>query len=69
VAGHPYRPRDENLTLRIDAGVLLWARMRALMDGTSVNRLIREHLREYARIPPGWLEGQPPPWDPPPEDR
>ena len=43
---------DQNLTLRIDAQVLLWARMRALRDGTSINRRIRHYLEEYAAIPP-----------------
>ena len=42
----------KNLTLRIDAQVLLWARMRALRDGTSINRRIRRYLEEYAAIPP-----------------
>ncbi len=47
------RMPDKNLTLRIDEQVLLWARMRALRDGTSINRRIRQYLDEYAAIPPG----------------
>ena len=42
---------DRNLTLRIDAQVLLWTRMRALRDGTSINRRIRRYLEEHAAIP------------------
>jgi predicted HicB family RNase H-like nuclease len=36
------RVPDENLTLRVDPDVVLWARMRALRSGTSVNRIIRQ---------------------------
>jgi hypothetical protein len=44
--------KEKNLTLKIDAQVLLWARMRALRDGTSINRRIQRYLEEYAAIPP-----------------
>jgi hypothetical protein len=44
--------REKNLTLKVDAQVLLWARMRALRDGTSINRRLRRYLEEYAAIPP-----------------
>jgi hypothetical protein len=50
----------KNLTLRIEAQVLLWARMRALRDGTSVNRRIRQYLDEYAAIPPEQRRVSPP---------
>ena len=56
------RVPDENLTLRVDPDVVLWARMRALRSGTSVNRIIRQFLDEYAAVPRGWWEGDPPPW-------
>jgi hypothetical protein len=37
-----------NLTVKIDDDVLRRARMRALEEGTSVNRVVAESLREYA---------------------
>jgi len=36
-----------NLTLTIDDGVLRAARIRALEQGTSVNAVVREYLRDY----------------------
>lgn len=60
----PKAPREANVTLRVDADVLTWARTRALLGGTSVNRLIRDFLAEYAAIPLAWREGRPPPWTP-----
>ncbi len=60
----PKDPREANVTLRVDADVLTWARSRALFAGTSVNTLIRDFLSEYAAVPPAWHEGQPPPWTP-----
>jgi hypothetical protein len=45
-------PRYRNLTIRIDEQVLLWARMRSLFLGRSVNRLIVDYLEELADIPP-----------------
>lgn len=63
----PRVPRDTNLTLRVDADVLLWARARAWFGGTSVNALIRGFLGEYAAVPDRWWAGLPPPWTP--EDR
>ena len=56
------RQPDENLTIRVDPDVLLWARMRALMRGTSVNQLIRRCLETYAQVPEAWWQGLPPPW-------
>ena len=53
---------DRNLTLRVDAQVLLWARMRALRDGTSINRRIRAYLEEYAAIPPDQRWPRTPSW-------
>ena len=53
---------DSTLTIRIDAHVLMWARMRALRDRTSVNARLRRYLEEYAAVPPGFWEGLPPPW-------
>ena len=63
----PAIPRRANLTLRLDADTILWARARAMFGGTSVNKLIREFLDEYAAIPHRWRDGLPPPWTP--EDR
>ena len=37
-----------NLTLSIDAGLLKAARIRALEQGTSVNSVVRDFLRDYA---------------------
>lgn len=54
--------RDANLTLRVDADELLWARARAWFGGTSVNQLIRGFLTEYAAVPDRWWAGLPPPW-------
>ncbi len=43
-----------NLTLKIDQQVLLYARWRALREGTSVNAVVESFLSEYAgRIPEG----------------
>lgn len=36
-----------NLTITVDERVLKEARLRALREGTSVNRLLRERLQEY----------------------
>jgi len=36
-----------NLTITIDAELLRRARLRALREGTSVNRLLRERLESY----------------------
>ena len=60
----PRTPHDVNLTLRVDADVLLWARARAFFGGTSVNALIRGFLAEYAAVPDRWRDGLPPPWTP-----
>ena len=54
---------EGNLTLRVDQGVLLWARVRALQNGSNVNREIRRFLEEYAAVPRWWLEGRPEPRD------
>lgn len=37
-----------SVTIRVDSDVLLHARMRALLQGTSVSRLVRSMLDEYA---------------------
>jgi hypothetical protein len=60
----PKAPHEANVTLRVDADVLTWARTRALFGGTSVNKLIRDFLEEYAAIPAAWRDGLPPPWTP-----
>lgn len=60
----PRPPRDANVTLRVDADVLLWARARAWFGGTSVNALIQGFLAEYAAVPDRWRDGLPPPWTP-----
>lgn len=36
-----------NLTITVDEDVLKQARLRALREGTSVNRLLRERLQDY----------------------
>lgn len=54
---------DENLTIRVDPDVLLWARMRALLRRTSVNQVIRRCLENYAQVPEAWWQGLPPPWN------
>jgi len=36
-----------NLTITVDAELLKRARLRALREGTSVNRLLRERLESY----------------------
>ena len=38
-----------NLTITIDEEILKQARLRALREGTSVNRLLRERLEGYVR--------------------
>ena len=60
-------PDDTNITLRVNRNVLLWARVRAGFAGTSVNRLIRQFLTEYAAVHPNfrnrgrgtWAQGRP----------
>ena len=54
----PKQPSETNITLRVDADVLLWARVRAVA-GTSVNGLVRDLLREYAAVPERFLQGRP----------
>ena len=58
----PRAQRDANLTLRVDADELLWARARAWFGGTSVNELVRGFLSEYAAVPDRWWAGLGPPW-------
>jgi hypothetical protein len=53
----PQRPSETNITLRVDADVLLWARVRAGFAGTSVNALVRQFLSEYAAVPDAFREG------------
>ncbi len=48
--------RLSNLTLKVDQQVLLWARMRALKEGTSLNRRVNAFLQEYAAVPDRWWE-------------
>ena len=40
--------RATNVTIKIDQLVLLQARYRALCDCTSVNKLVRQFIEEYA---------------------
>jgi hypothetical protein len=40
--------RATNVTIKIDQLVLLQARYRALCERTSVNRLVRQFIEEYA---------------------
>lgn len=39
-----------NLTINVDAEVLKRARMRALQENTSVNAVLGEYLKGYARL-------------------
>jgi hypothetical protein len=55
------RKPDENVTLRLDPDVVLWARTRALQEGTSMNRVVARFLADYARVPMWWLHHEPPP--------
>lgn len=57
------RVPDSSFTIRVDPDVVLWARMRALRSGTSVNQMVRQFLEEYAAVPSGFWEGLSPPWD------
>jgi hypothetical protein len=41
-----------NLTLTLDRDVLRRARVRAVLEGTSVNAIVREHLERYAGADP-----------------
>ena len=58
------RRRLVNVTLQVDEDDLTWARTRALFAGTSVNRLIRTFIEEYASVPQSFRDGEPPPWGP-----
>ena len=58
------RRRLVNITVQVDETDLTWARTRALFAGTSVNRLIRTFIEEYAAVPQSFRDGQPPPWGP-----
>jgi hypothetical protein len=58
------RRRLVNVTVQVDEADLTWARTRALFAGTSVNRLIRTFLEEYAAVPQSFRDGLPPPWGP-----
>jgi len=40
--------RLTSVTIRVDTDVLLHARMRALLEGTNVSRLVRSTLEAYA---------------------
>ncbi|MGZ8511822.1 MAG: hypothetical protein ACXWWL_00065 [Candidatus Limnocylindria bacterium] len=37
-----------NLTIKVDSGILLLARHRALLERTSVNRMLADALEDYA---------------------
>lgn len=39
-----------NLTITVDAETLKRARMRALEEDTSVNAVLREHLKDYSGV-------------------
>jgi hypothetical protein len=56
----PRRPTNVNVTFRLHPDVVFWARLRALYAGTSVNRLIRDFLTEYAAVPQSWWTGEEP---------
>lgn len=55
-------PRTRNITLRVEDQVLLWARMRALMRGQSLNRIVNDFLEELADIPPDGKPSTRRPW-------
>jgi len=40
--------RLTSVTIRVDSDVLVHARMRALLEGTNVSRLVRSMLENYA---------------------
>jgi hypothetical protein len=42
--------RPVNVTIKVDQLVLVQARMRALLERTSVNRVLRQALEEYAEL-------------------
>ena len=44
-------PRLINLTVRVDAYVLLHAQWKAMKEGTSVNGLIADFLSAYTGVP------------------
>jgi hypothetical protein len=52
------RRPDENLTLRVDPDVTVWVRMRALLQGVSLNTVHRAFLEQYAAVPDSWWEGE-----------
>ena len=54
---------EGNLTLRVERAVVLWAHVRALQHGTSLNREVRRFLEGYADMPRWWLEGRREPRD------
>jgi hypothetical protein len=56
------RPARGQVTLRLDADVVTWARVRAAFAGTSINALIRQFLADYAAVPPRFSNGEGPPW-------
>ena len=41
-------PDITNVTIKVDQQVLLYARWRALREGTSVNAVVADFLAEYA---------------------
>jgi hypothetical protein len=43
-----------NLTITIDQDVLRRARLKALQEGTSVNRMLRQHLETYVEEDHRW---------------
>ena len=55
----PNGESETNITLRVDADVLLWARVRAGFAGTSVNALVRQFLLEYAAVPDAFRQHLP----------
>jgi hypothetical protein len=55
-------PRDKSVTFRVDADVLMRARTRAFLGGSSLNAIVAQFLEEYAAVPARWIEGMPPPW-------
>jgi hypothetical protein len=58
------RRPDKNVTLRLDPDIVMWAGIRALTHGTSLNGVVRVFLEKYAAVPDAWWEGKPPPWTP-----
>jgi hypothetical protein len=50
---------DRNITFRLDPDLVLWARLRAFRQGTSLSRVLSAFLEAYAAVPEDWWERRP----------